>query len=107
MWTWGDMTVKRPATADMIAAQRLDLADYFYFQVERTAALDELIEGSEVRYRVDGLLAGSPFEQVVVDVGFGGVYPVQPDLLPANRVVGLCGGCSTPLPHDSAVAACG
>jgi nucleotidyltransferase AbiEii toxin of type IV toxin-antitoxin system len=41
------------ATLDMIAAQSVAVGDYFQFVVERTAALDELIEGSAVRYRAD------------------------------------------------------
>jgi predicted nucleotidyltransferase component of viral defense system len=78
-------------TVDMIAAQVVDIGDYFQFQVERTAALDELIEGSAVRYRVGASLAGRRFEQVVVDVGFGGAYPVHPDLLDGTRLLEFAG----------------
>jgi hypothetical protein len=58
------------ATADLLAAQDLDLGDYFGFTTERTAKLDELVEGSAVRYHVRADLGGRRFEDFVVDVGF-------------------------------------
>jgi len=70
------------ATADMVAAQNTDVGDYFQFVVERTDALDALLEGAAVRYRVDCALAGRRFEHVVVDIGFGDPFPVEPDVLP-------------------------
>ncbi len=58
--------------ADFRAAQALDLGDWFVFVIARTGALDQLVDGAAVRYRVAAMLAGRPFEQVTVDVGFGG-----------------------------------
>ena len=46
------------------------LGDYFGFTIERTAKLDELVEGSAVRYHVRADLGGRRFEDFVVDVGF-------------------------------------
>jgi hypothetical protein len=57
-------------TADLLAAQDLDLGDHFSFRVERTARLDRLVEGSAVRYHVRADLAGRRFEEFLLDVGF-------------------------------------
>lgn len=58
------------ATTDFLAAQSLDLGDYFTFATERTGRLDAM-EGLAVRYRVAAELAGRVFENSTVDVGFG------------------------------------
>jgi hypothetical protein len=56
--------------ADFLAAQEINMGDYFRFAVERTEKLDTLLEGAAVRYRVSAELAGRRFEEVTVDVGF-------------------------------------
>lgn len=58
------------ATADLMAAAKLDLRDYFQYAIEETDALARLEEGAAVRYRVRIELAGRVFEHVIVDVGF-------------------------------------
>ncbi len=58
------------ATADLLAAQVLDLGDYFTFEIERTGRLDAAFEGAAVRYHVAAALDGRPFEDVIVDIGF-------------------------------------
>lgn len=40
------------ATEDFLAAQALDLGDFFTFSVRRTPALDDAVDFSAVRYRV-------------------------------------------------------
>jgi hypothetical protein len=52
------------ATADFLAAQSLDLGDYFTFVIERTRKLDAMLEGVAVRYHVVVELAGRVFEEV-------------------------------------------
>lgn len=76
------------ATADLVATQELDLGDHFSFAIERTAKLDQLVEGSAVRYHVRAELAGRLFEEFLLDVGFdlhlSGAEPEMlhgPDLL--------------------------
>lgn len=75
------------ATADLLTAAALDLGDFFSFSIERTAKLDQLLEGSAVRFHVRADLAARRFEDFVVDVGFdmpSGWEPeelVGPDLL--------------------------
>jgi predicted nucleotidyltransferase component of viral defense system len=74
------------STADFRAVEAADLGDWFVFAVARTGALDQLADGSAVRYQVTATLAGRPFERVTVDIGFGGVPPASdslqgPDLL--------------------------
>lgn len=72
---------EQAATADFLAAQSVDLGDYFRFAVVRTARLDEMTEGAAVRYHITAELAGRPFEEVVVDVGFGDPAVPDPDVL--------------------------
>jgi hypothetical protein len=74
---------EQAATADLRAAQSLDLGDYFTFKIDRTGALDEMLEGAAIRYRVRADLAGRRFENVIVDVGFAD----WPDL-PHDRIKG-------------------
>ncbi len=58
------------ATADLLATGELDLGDHFSFVIERTAKLDQLVEGPAVRYHVRADLAGRLFEEFLLDVGF-------------------------------------
>jgi hypothetical protein len=71
------------ATGDLLAAQALDLGDYFALSIERVILSDELPEGNAVRYRVRVELAGRLFEEVFVDVGF-----TDPLKWPPNRLAG-------------------
>jgi predicted nucleotidyltransferase component of viral defense system len=69
------------ATADLLAAQAVDLGDFFSFVVERTSALDRLVEGAAVRYHVRAELAGRVFDEFALDVGFDPPPGVELDLL--------------------------
>lgn len=69
------------ATADLLAAQELDLGDHFAFEIERTGKLEQLIEGSAVRYHVRADLAGRLFEEFLVDVGFDFPAGWEPEML--------------------------
>ncbi|MEX2430820.1 MAG: nucleotidyl transferase AbiEii/AbiGii toxin family protein, partial [Dehalococcoidia bacterium] len=69
------------ATGDFLAAQSVDLEDYFTFSVERTGHLDEAVEGATARYHVTAGLAGRRFEDVTVDVGFGDPPGEAPELV--------------------------
>jgi hypothetical protein len=62
---------EQAATADFLAAQALDLGDYFQFDIRKTARLDAVLEGAAVRYHVAAEIAGRPFEEVTVDVSLG------------------------------------
>lgn len=72
---------EQAATADFFAAQGLDLSDYFQFDIRKTARLDAVLEGAAVRYHVVAELAGRPFEEVTVDVGFGDTPVAHPERL--------------------------
>ncbi|MDA8218851.1 MAG: nucleotidyl transferase AbiEii/AbiGii toxin family protein [Dehalococcoidales bacterium] len=72
---------ERAATDDLIAAQQVDLGDHFRFAVEKTARLDQLLEGAAVRYHVSAYLAGRRFEELTVDVGFGDPPLGEPERL--------------------------
>jgi predicted nucleotidyltransferase component of viral defense system len=79
------------ATADLLAAQAVDLGDYFVFAIERTGKLDALLEGAAVRYRVTAELAGRRFDGALLDVGFGDPPVPAPDYLPGPNLLGFAG----------------
>ena len=56
--------------ADLLAAQAVDLGDFFGFAIEHTSALNRLVEGAAVRYHVRAELAGRVFDEFLLDVGF-------------------------------------
>jgi len=88
-----------PAAADdLLAAQALDLGDYFGFAIQRMSRLDALLEGPAVRYHVTAELDGRPFEFVTVDVGFGGPPPLAPDVLRGLDLLGFAGVPPTEVP---------
>ena len=65
------------ATADLIAAQSIDLGDFFVFAVEKAGGIPE--NEDSVRYRVRAELAGRIFEEVTVDIGFSDPLSWQPE----------------------------
>jgi hypothetical protein len=69
------------ATADLFAAQALDLGDFFSFAVERTGTAGPGDYGDAVRYHVVAELAGRTFDTFVLDVGFDPPAGVEPDRL--------------------------
>jgi hypothetical protein len=69
------------ATADFLAAQSVDLGDYFMFIIERTGELDLATENAAVRYHITAQLAGRRFDDVTVDVGFGDPVVTEPDIV--------------------------
>ena len=69
------------ATADLLATGELDLGDHFSFVIERTGRLDQLVEGSAVRYHVRADLAGRRFEEFLLDVGFDFPSGWEPETL--------------------------
>lgn len=69
------------ATADFIAAQSVDLGDYFTFIIERTGKLNPSTESAAVRYHVIAQLAGRRFDDVTVDVGFGDPVVTEPEIV--------------------------
>lgn len=68
------------ATADFLAAQSVDAGDHFVFVIEKARRLGPRAEGA-VRYHVRAELAGRPFEETVVDVGFSDPFPESVDRL--------------------------
>ena len=79
------------ATADLLAAQALDLGDFFNFAIERTGTLDRLGDGAAVRYHVVAELAGRVFDAFVLDVGFDPPAGVEPDRLNGPDLLGFAG----------------
>lgn len=95
------------ATSDLLAAGDLDLGDYFTLAIERTAKLDQLVEGSAVRFHVRADLAGRRFEDFVVDIGFDMPLDWEPDVLIGPDLLGFAdiGPVSTPsLPLELQIA---
>ncbi len=79
------------ATADLLAAQAVDLGDYFTFAIERTGRLDAALDGAAVRYHVAAALDGRPFEEVIVDVGFADPLAAAPETLPGSGLLRFAG----------------
>lgn len=67
------------ATSDLIAAQTVDLDDFFTFDIEKVAAPGEALEGVAVRYRARAELGGRRFEEVMVDIGFSDPLKWKPE----------------------------
>ena len=77
------------ATEDFLAVQSLDLGDHFMFVIERTRLLDPNEEGAAVRYHVTAMIAGRPFDDVSVDVGFADPFNKDPDMLHGPDLLGF------------------
>jgi len=93
------------ATSDLIAAQAVDLDDFFTFDIEKIGAPGETLEGAAVRYHVRAELGGRRFEEVMVDIGFSdplkwkpapirgpdllafaGIEPIEVPVLPLEHI---------------------
>ncbi len=79
------------ATADFIAAQSVDLGDYFTFIIERAGKLDPDTENATVRYHVTAQLAGRRFDDVTVDVGFGDPILNEPEFIRGPDLLSFAG----------------
>ncbi len=79
------------ATADLLAAQAADLGDFFGFAIERTGALDRLVDGAAVRYHVVAELAGRTFDEFVLDIGFDPPAGIEPDRLQGPDLLTFAG----------------
>jgi hypothetical protein len=79
------------ATSDLIAAQALDLDDFFIFAIEKIGAPGEALEGVAVRYRVHAELGGRRFEEVMVDIGFSDPLKWKPEPIRAPDLLAFAG----------------
>lgn len=87
----GRLDNEAAATDDFLAAQALDLGDFFTFTVQRTPALDAAGDFSAVRYRVHAELAGRRFEEFPIDVAFSDPLAWRPDRLAGTDLLGFAG----------------
>lgn len=85
------------ATADLLAAQGEDLADFFVFAVERAGRPAEA-EGGAVRYHARAELGGRLFEEVLVDVGFLDPLHWEPELVRGPALLSFAGVESIEVP---------
>ncbi len=79
------------ATSDLLAAADLDMGDYFSFSIERTAKLDQLVEGAAVRYHVRADLGARRFEDFIVDIGFDLPPGWEPEVLIGPDLLSFAG----------------
>lgn len=79
------------ATSDLLAAADLDMGDHFSFSIERTAKLDQLVEGAAVRYHVRADLGARRFEDFVVDIGFDLPPGWEPEVLIGPDLLSFAG----------------
>ncbi len=83
----GRQDTEEDATEDFIAAQALDLGDFFSFQVERVGRVEDTGELATIRYRVRAELAGRLFEEFPVDVSFSDPLDSEPDQLTGSDLL--------------------
>lgn len=84
--TTRDVDIDRPGDAEdaveaMRDAGRVDLDDFFEFEVERVADIDE--GGRSLRFRATATVAGRQFDVVLVDVGSSDPLPTYVETLRA------------------------
>jgi hypothetical protein len=72
---------EQSATSDLLAAQAVDLGDFFTFAIERMTVPDEGRGGASVRYHVTAELAGRTFDEFALDAGFDAPAGAWFDLL--------------------------
>lgn len=83
------------STELLIEAARLDLGDFFEFEIRRSGEVD-VGPGGGVRFRADGFVGGRLFEQLIVDVAFD-LEPFTPiDRLWLRRTSWTSPGSSRP-----------
>jgi hypothetical protein len=79
------------ANADFRAAEGIDLGDYFAFDIRRTSKLDAALEGAAVRYHATADLAGRRFDDITVDISFGGPPGTDREILRGPDLLGFAG----------------
>jgi predicted nucleotidyltransferase component of viral defense system len=86
------------ATEHLNAATRVDLGDFFDFEVRRTPARDAAAGFHAVRYTVRADLAGRRFEQFPVDVALSESSPIQAEPLYGANSLEFAGIAAPQLP---------
>lgn len=79
------------AVEDFLAAQALDLGDFFIFDVQRTTGLEPDGDFLAVRYRVQAELGGRRFEQFPIDVAFSDPVSWSPERLLGTDLLAFAG----------------
>lgn len=78
------------ASEDLIAAQLVDLGDFFTFSIGgRERRLDDA--GGAIEFRVRSELAGRIFEEVLIDIGFSDPLGWQPDRVRGSDLLAFAG----------------
>jgi hypothetical protein len=85
----GRQDSEEAATEDFLAAQSLDLGDYFTFVIELSRELDPNEEDGAVRYHGTAVIAGRKFDDVRVDVGFTDPINEGTDMLRGPDLLGF------------------
>jgi hypothetical protein len=77
------------ATENILAAQELDLGDRLTFVIERMGPDEPQGVGLAVRFRAVATLGGRLFDSVLVDVGFGDLPVLVPDMIVTPDLLGF------------------
>lgn len=85
------------ATADFIAAQAVDLGDFFVFAIERVRP-DDSLEVATLRYHARAELAGRLFEEVLIDVAFADDFNLAVELVTAPGLLEFAGIAPSTVP---------
>lgn len=78
------------ATNDLLAAQAVELGDYFVFQIEGSRDLGEATEGT-LRFRVRADVDSRRFEIITLDIGFSDPNELPSTPVPAPDLLGFAG----------------
>jgi len=78
---------EEPAIEDIIAAQELELDDFFTFTATRSDDFASTDEFSAIQFHVTAELAGRTFERFVIDIGFTDSISWTPDTLQTSDLL--------------------
>lgn len=79
------------AIEDLVAAEQLDLGDFFSFATTRAPTFDEATEFRAVRFHVRAELAERVFERFVLDIGFADRFTWTPDTIRTSDFLSFAG----------------
>lgn len=82
---------EQAAIADIVAAQQLQLDDFFTFVAVKSDEFADTDEFAAIRFHVTAELAGRTFEQFIVDIGFTDPITWTPDTIRTSDLLSFAG----------------
>jgi predicted nucleotidyltransferase component of viral defense system len=78
------------ALEDLISASELDVDDRFVFRINRVDDHDDDHHPGS-RFRVTASVGGKAWEELRIDIGFGDVLPMSPEVVPTSGFLSFAG----------------